>query len=167
VNQSGNIWAQLAPLAVIAVIMALRMRRINRPRRFNLGRVWLVPAVYTVLVGLILLSRPPVLLGWVLFAVSLAAGAALGWQRGRLTHLELAPEGGYLLARQSRAATMMIVMVLVLRVGARQLFIGDNADPAELMLVTDALLGFALGFLALQRIEMAIRARRLLAGSPG
>jgi hypothetical protein len=75
------------------------------------------------------------------------------------------PETGELRQKASPLAMLLLVAIIVLKLGARQVF-GDTAasnasSPA--MLMTDAFIGFALGLLTATRLEMYTRAKRLLA----
>jgi hypothetical protein len=172
-----HIWPQLAPWIVIGAVLAFRFRNISRPRPFRADRLWIVPALYTVVVAGLLVWHPargegfvwnpPSILGWVIFVVALGAGSLLGWQRGRLTHLERDPQTGAVMMRQSAAGLLLILGVILLRKFAAAAFGGvdanaaDPASAARVILVSDALLGFAYGVLTVQRIEMGLRARRL------
>jgi hypothetical protein len=58
-----------------------------------------------------------------------------------------------------------LLALVVLKVGARALF-GESAAAqpgSSAMLLTDAFIGFALGLLSATRLELYLRARRILA----
>jgi hypothetical protein len=60
---------------------------------------------------------------------------------------------------------LLIVGLIALKMGARAIF-GDTAvahPGSGAMLLTDAFLGFALGLLTATRIELYLRAQRILA----
>ena len=62
---------------------------------------------------------------------------------------------------------LLLVALLALKLGARAIF-GETAagQPASsAMLLTDAFIGFALGLLSATRLELYLRARRILAAS--
>jgi hypothetical protein len=62
---------------------------------------------------------------------------------------------------------LLLVALIVLKLGARAIF-GETAaghPSSSAMLLTDAFIGFALGLLSATRLEIYLRARRLLAGS--
>jgi hypothetical protein len=110
---------------------------------------------------------PPSLLGWELFLGGLLIGLLAGWYRGRLIHIYRDAETGELRQKASPLALVMLVAIIILKIGARDVF-GETAasnasSPA--MLLTDGFIGFALGLLSATRIEMYTRAKRLLAGS--
>ncbi len=55
-------------------------------------------------------------------------------------------------------------MIIVIRVGLRSLAMGEaEAWHISVAVITGAFLTFALGLLTVQRLEMGMRARRLLA----
>ncbi len=147
---------------LVGLVIAWRMRSMARFRPINPARLWLVPALYTLVVVLALVSHPPGLVGWGLFVLALALGSALGWQRGRFTLIERDGAGGGLMMRQSPAGLLLIVGVIVVRQVARSAATqGGGAHGPGVWLVTDAMLGFALGFMAVFRLELGLRAQRL------
>ena len=100
--------------------------------------------------------------GWVWIAciAALAAGAGVGWQRGRMMHISVDPETHALSQKASPAAMLFLVALIVVRAGGKILFgTGSGLSPAML---TDPLIAFALGMFTLQRVEMYLRAKRLL-----
>jgi membrane protein CcdC involved in cytochrome C biogenesis len=147
-------------IGVIVVIMALRMRRMGQMRPLKLETLWIVPAMYAAVAALMFFSLPPV--GWVALAslAGLAIGAAVGWQRGKMMHINVDPETHALNQKASPAAMFFLIALIVIRAGARSVLGAEsNVSPAML---TDPLIAFALGMFTLQRVEMYLRARRLL-----
>jgi membrane protein CcdC involved in cytochrome C biogenesis len=116
--------------------------------------------MYAVVAALMFFSLPPV--GWVAIAslVGLAAGAALGWQRGKMMRIQVNPETHALNQKASPAAMFFLIGLIVVRAGARSL-LGSESHVSAAML-TDPLIAFALGMFTLQRVEMFLRAKRLL-----
>jgi hypothetical protein len=60
---------------------------------------------------------------------------------------------------------LLLGALVVLKLGARAIF-GDSAavhPSSGAMLLTDAFIGFALGLLSATRLELYLRARRILA----
>jgi membrane protein CcdC involved in cytochrome C biogenesis len=154
-------WVSYAiTIGIIVVILALRMRRMGKMRPLNLGSLWVVPAIYLVVAALMFIQLPPS--GSVVIAsgVGLLVGAAVGWQRGKMMHIQVDPETQALNQKASPAAMFFLVALIVVRMAARGI-IGQEGgvSPATL---TDPLIAFALGMFALQRIEMYLRAKRLL-----
>lgn len=160
-------WLQTAlPFAIIAFVMWRRWKNIDRPVALRTGRMWIMPAVLTGVIGAMLYALPPAPLGWGVFALGFVIGGAVGWQRARLMHFHLDEETGAVMMRQSPLAFLFIVALFLAR---RLLIPGREAQAAGqtashgLPLVTDALLGFALGMIVGMRIEMWRRAKALRA----
>jgi hypothetical protein len=161
---AGQSWPSLVlPLAVIVVVMALRMRRMSRERPLSLSSLWIVPALYFVVVGMVFVSAPPTSpLVWAACAAALAIGAALGWQRGRMMHITVDADTGKLRQKASIAAMGFLIGLIALRTLTREAA-QLGGLPIDIKALTDGLMAFALGLLTVQRVEMYLRARRLLA----
>ena len=157
--------ATLLPFAIIAVVVALRIRSMRGERKLDLNSLWVVPVIYIALIAFMFTALPPTIFGWELILAGLIIGLLVGWYRGRMIHIRRDPATGELRQKASPLAMLLLVAIIVLKLGARQVF-GETAaanasSPA--MLMTDAFIGFALGLLTATRIEMYTRARRLLA----
>ena len=157
--------ATLLPFAIILVVVAIRLRTMRRERKLNLKAIWAVPIVYLILIAFVLRALPPTILGWELILAGLAAGLLVGWYRGRMIDIRHDPISGELRQKASPLAVLLLLAIIVLKVGARQVFgeaaASNASSPA--MLMTDTFIGFALGLLSATRIEIYSRARRLLA----
>lgn len=156
----------LIPLGVIAVLFLLRARNMQRARRLHPGRLWLVPTLIGLLIVLALWLRPPQPLGWALLGAGLALGLVAGWWRGRLMHMDYDAAADLLTVRQSPAALLFLLALFAIRRLAGAEFGAGRTGvagvlPASALLASDALMGFALGAVAGQRIELWLRARRL------
>ena len=163
-HQGGNWLTAILPFVAIAVVFALRFRSMNRERPLNVGTLWVVPVVYVGLVASMLLALPPSPGGWSVMIAGLVAGAVLGWHRGKLVRLERNAETGKLMQRASPLAMLLLAVLVALKVGARAIF-GDSAAAhpgSGAMLLTDAFIGFALGLLSATRLELYLRARKIL-----
>jgi len=147
-------------IAIIVVVMALRMRRMGQMRPLKLETLWIVPALYLAVAALMFWQLPP--RGWVAIAsaAGLAVGAAVGWQRGKMMHIHVDPETHALNQKASPAAMFFLIGLIVVRSGARAV-LGESGGVSPAML-TDPLIAFALGMFTLTRIEMYLRAKRLL-----
>jgi Protein of unknown function (DUF1453) len=160
----GNWLTTLLPFVVIAVVLALRLRSMSRERPLKVQTLWIVPTVYVVLIGSMLVALPPSLSGWALLAVGVLSGALLGWHRGKLIRIERNSETGELMQRASPMAIFLLLALVALKLGAKAIF-GDTAaahPSSGAMLLTDAFIGFALGLLSATRLELFLRARRIL-----
>lgn len=150
---------------VLSIVLIVRVRRVNQVRPLKVERLWVVPAVYLVLTLLTFATTPPDAAGWALCALAFVIGGALGWQRGRLMRIDVDPETHAVTMVQSPAALFFIVILIAIRSGMRSASqygaIGFlHMSPATL---TDILVAFGLGLFTAQRVEMFLRARRLLA----
>lgn len=157
--------ATLLPFAIIAIVVLLRLRTMRSERKLDLKTMWAVPIVYLILIGFMFTTLPPTIFGWELILAGLAIGLLVGWYRGRMIQIRRDPQTGELRQKASPLAMLLLVAIIVLKLGARQVF-GETAasnasSPA--MLMTDAFIGFALGLLTGTRLEMYARAKRLLA----
>jgi hypothetical protein len=89
----------------------------------------------------------------------LVIGAAVGWQRGKMMHIHVDPETHALNQKASPAAILFLVALIAVRSFGRGLLGSEGLSPAML---TDPLIAFALGMFTLTRVEMYLRAKRLL-----
>jgi len=152
-------------IGVIIVVMALRMRRMGKMRPLKLETLWVVPAIYLVVAVLMFVQLPPT--GWVAIAaaIGLVIGAGVGWQRGKMRHIHVDPETHALNQKASPAAIFFLIALILVRMAARSL-LGQESGVSPAML-TDPLIAFALGMFTLQRVEMYLRAKRLLEEARG
>jgi membrane protein CcdC involved in cytochrome C biogenesis len=146
--------------AVVLVVLAIRLKRAGVARPLHVNRLWIIPAVYSALAVFVFVETPPEGIGWIACAVALVLGAAAGWWRGRMMHIEVDPKTRAVTARQSAAAVMIILLLVLARTVLRGAL--QTSGAVSLATATDALIAFALGLLTAQRLEMYLRARRLL-----
>jgi membrane protein CcdC involved in cytochrome C biogenesis len=136
-------------------------------RPLKLETLWVVPALYLGVAALMFWSLPPT--GWVAIAsaAALLIGSAVGWQRGKMMQIHVDPETHALNQKASPAAMFFLIALIIVRSGARAV-LGNGSGVSPAML-TDPLIAFALGMFTLTRIEMYLRAKRLLgkAGAEG
>lgn len=150
--------------AVILVVMALRLRGMSQMRRLRLEWLWVTPVFILAVTVLALIPQPPQGLDWAWLGGGLVLGAVLGWWRGKLMHITIDQETHALNTRASPAALFFLVLVVAVRVGLRTLALGQAQTwHLSVAVITDAFLTFALGLLGVQRLEMGMRAGRLLA----
>lgn len=163
-SAAQSITSLVLPVIVAGGVLALRWRRMTQARRLRLERMWIVPALYLALAGFLFWAHPPQGWGWPLCVLSLVVGAAVGWQRGRLMHIAVDPATHAISYRGSPAAMLLVIALIVVRAGMRRVIDGGGADGlfVDAATLTDMLVALALGLLAAQRIEMFIRARRLI-----
>jgi membrane protein CcdC involved in cytochrome C biogenesis len=147
-------------IGIVVIVMALRFRSMGKIRPLKLDSLWVVPSMYVVVAALMFIGLPPT--GWVAIAsaVGLLIGAAVGWQRGKMMHIHVDPETHALNQKASPAAMFFLIALIVVRAGARTV-LGQTGGVSPAML-TDPLIMFAVGMFSVQRVEMYLRAKRLL-----
>lgn len=156
----------ILPLAVIAFVMALRLRSMKKARPLKVSTLWVPPVFLVGLAGATLVAAPLSAMGLSIGAVALIVGGLIGWQRGKFMHIEVDPATDSLLQRPSRAAMLLLVALIVVRMGAKSMM-PAGVDPMHgtALMLTDGLLGMALGLLSATRAEMYLRGRKLLAAA--
>jgi hypothetical protein len=145
---------------VIALVLLLRYRGMKRASRLRLETLWIVPALFGLAFAVgIYEAPPPTPLGWLWLLIAAGLGAALGWQRGKLMRISVDPQTHQLNKQNSPAALLFIVLLIVARQGLRY----EAADAGvNILKITGILLAFGFGLLTATRVEMYIRAKRLL-----
>lgn len=165
---------QYIPIIAVLVAMSMILLRNRRPRVLRLRWMWVTPAIIVPLMGLAIwgTSQQPGMshapfgpLDWTILAVGVGLGGVAGWWRGRMTTIEKHAEDGTL---RAQASPIGLILIAVLLVGRRALSAWLEPHAAALGLnvaaVADAFLVFVAAMIAVQRLEMFLRARRVLAG---
>ncbi len=158
-------WTYLVPLIAIA-IMVLRG---GRPRRLRIERMWIMPTLILIAVILSLSVQPPPRLP-VLTAemFALGMGVGMGWWRGRTIFIAIDPTTHAFTSKASPLGMALIAGIFLLRFSFRDYAMSHasalHVTPVE---ITDIFLLFAAGLVCAQRLEMWIRARRLLTSAQG
>ncbi|MBU7589954.1 MAG: DUF1453 family protein [Sphingopyxis terrae] len=156
----------LIPAGVVLLVLFFRLRSVGKARRLRLERLWILPTFYALLLGFVFWNAPPHGLVWIWCLVALAVGSGLGWMRGKLMQVAVDPDTHELSQTASPAALLFFVALIFIRGVSRNMADGvAGHGQAGLMAVTDILMAFALGFIVFQRVEIALRARRLLAAA--
>jgi hypothetical protein len=159
VVQPTGIVRYAIPVAVFVVIFGLRARRMSQMRPLKLGQLWIVPAIYLVLVAATFVATPPTVTGWMVALAALLVGAALGWQRGRMMAIHVDPETHALSQKGSPIAILFLLAIIGVKLAVQ----GEGRSLGfDVALVTDAALALALGMFTATRVEMYFRAKRLL-----
>jgi uncharacterized protein (DUF486 family) len=159
-QQPHGLMQYVIPLAIFAIVFSIRARRMARVRPLKLEHLWIVPAIYGAVCVIMLIQFPPTPLGWLACLVALAVGSAVGWQRGRMMHIDVDPETHALSQRASIWGIALLLVIVALRFVART---EAGALHLDVAMLTDSLVVFALGLFSVTRLEMYVRARRLLA----
>jgi hypothetical protein len=131
--------------------------------------LWIMPAFVLVAAGFYVWSFPPKdMVDLVGLVVCAGLGALAGWWRGRLTRIEVNPETHELTSQASTIGLVLIFVLLAVRQGVRiAADTNPGLFPVRAQSISEWLLGFALGLVAVQRLEMWLRARKLLAAARG
>ena len=166
---------QLIPLIVVALVLPLVLLRNRRPRTLHPNRMWIMPLIIVLMIGFGLWATmtygpngtPPAPLdagGWAILAIGFLLGAVAGWWRGKMVVIHKDADGA-LKAQASPIGLILIVLLLLGRQALRPWLdshaAGWHVNPLALQ---DAFMLFAVGLVVVQRVEMWIRARRILAG---
>lgn len=153
-------WLYLTPLIVVAVMIL----RNARERRLKIERLWIPPAVILALTAATFARQPPPDLAMLMLdAVALGLGAFGGWWRGRLTRITVDPTTHELTSRTSPLGMLLILGVFVVRYALRSYGAATaGLLHVSVLAVTDALMLLAVGLICVQRLEIALRATRLL-----
>ena len=159
----GSMISYLIPLGVVALVVVLRN---SRPRRLKIDRLWVLPAIYMVMLITTLYAAPPPVtpLSITLLVAAFVVGAGIGWQRARFIQIHIHPETQDLSSRASPIGILFIFAILVLRFAARDLLAG-NANTLHLPVIAigDAFIVLAVAMLTVQRLEVWRRASQMLA----
>lgn len=150
-------------LVIAAVFMGIRLLRAQKPKRLRLEWLWVTPAVLLLVTTALLVQIPPHGIEWLGLVVAFALGGGLGWYRGRMMTITVDPVTHELNQQASRAAILFLMGLVAIRFLLRE---GLHAEAGALHLsaafITDVFVVFAAGLVVLMRIEMFIRARRML-----
>jgi hypothetical protein len=159
-------WTAYLPLLIFVAVMAWRFRNVDRAKPLRLPLLWIMPLLVTAAVSLALYGMPPSPRGWLALLAGLAIGGAIGVQRSRLMrlHIEGTGDDARVMVRQSPLALVLILAVFA----ARRLILPAGMAPggghtAGALLMTDGMLGFALGLIVLSRFVLWQRARAMVA----
>ena len=158
----------LLPIVLVVVVLTLRLRSMSKVRPLKPERMWVLPLALLVLAGVTSWAHPPSPAGMTIGFFALVVGGFLGWQRGRFIHIERDANGG-LTQKASPAALILLLVIIGIRYAVRAYFGATPDDHGQMsenaLIATDGLLLFAVGLIAMTRVELALRARRILAGA--
>jgi Protein of unknown function (DUF1453) len=158
----------LLPVLIILPILYFRLRRAMKPQPLKLSQLWIRPAIYVVIAGLVVLvpqpgSQPLALQDALWFVLAALLGAVAGWQMGRVTAIHVDPEKDTLMATGGQAAMVIIVILILVRMAVRTgLQIEASAWHINVAMITDASIVFAGCLFAARGLEMFLRAQRVM-----
>lgn len=168
---SGPIWIGGLAFGLAILLQLARLVRLGRSsgptQTLRLDALWIAPAIYLALAALAIAAQPPHGEEWLWPAAGAALGGALGWWRGKTVEISLHPQTRALITRTSSTAMVFFIGLMALRFGLRYL-LADQARTLHLTvtIITGAFLAFAVGLVVIQRLEMTLRAVRLLGAAP-
>jgi hypothetical protein len=149
---------------VTAVAMIFMIRRTLRSRRIKVETMWIVPVLLVVIAALAVSQSPPhdpiTIAALVLVTL---IGAAIGWQRGRLTHIALDSADGALTSKGSVWGLVLILGLYVARQGVKTWALSQPRHGETAIMAVDGLLLFGFASVIVARLEMYLRCRKLLA----
>ena len=149
---------------VVLALVLWRLRRMSQTRPLKTEQLWIVPAIFAGVTALAFVQAPPGVsdLPWLIGAALL--GTIVGWYRGKMMRITVDPQTHVLTQAASPVALLFLFAVFALRYGLRYV-LGEEANAWRISvnLLADAPLVFAIAMFAMQRVEMFIRAERLLA----
>jgi hypothetical protein len=157
-------------LAVIVILLRNRQKRTLRPEL-----MWILPTLFGALIAFGLWGMrqapgadltPYGLADWGLLAGCAVLGALAGFWRGSMVTIERDAEG-VLKAQASPLGIILIIVLLAVRSFARPWLEGHaESFGLHIVAVEQGFLLLAGGLIIAQRVEMFIRARRIMAGAP-
>jgi hypothetical protein len=152
-------------LVTIAVVVLVVVLRNSRPRKLQVDRLWVYPLILVILLGSSLAAAPPpvTITSVSLMVGGFVIGALVGWQRGRFTRIELDPVTHAMTSRSSPIGIVLILAVFGLRYGLRDLLATyPQLVGVPVLAAGDALIALTVGMLGATRLEIWIRATRML-----
>lgn len=166
---------QIGPLIGVGIALVVILLKGRKPRTLRPQWMWVVPLLVTVLIGLGLwgMTYSPTAehapfgpAEWAMLAVGLMLGGATGWWRGRMTTIFRETDG----TLKSRASPLGLILIVGLLAGRSLLrgWLEANAAAWHInpLALADGFMVFLVGLVIMQRVEMFIRARRIIAGEP-
>jgi hypothetical protein len=146
--------------AVFLLVITLRLRRMSQLRPLRLELMWIMPVVLLAAFASSIYAYRPAGTDWLWIAALAALGAAIGWYRGKMMQIHVDPQTHALNQKASPVALIFIVVIIAVRMALRA---EAGTLGLDINLVTDAFVAFAAAMFTMVRVEMFIRARKLLA----
>jgi hypothetical protein len=156
---------QLMPLLFLVPIVALVIFRNLKPRRLRLELLWIRPVIILAAASAFLLLMPFPHQSYAIPAIlaATAAGAAIGWVRGRMVRVSVDPATHTATSQASPLGVALVVLIIGFRY-----FLNTTAGAQsgqltpQAMLLTDALLMFGAGVVSVTGLEVWLRASRMI-----
>jgi hypothetical protein len=157
---------QYLPYLVPLIIAALVLRRAGRAQKISMNRLWIRPAIITLLAGFALVAEPfPGLIAIAAFAAAAVAGIGFGYLRARHQNLSIDPETGQVSSTATMIGTLLFLAVFAVRYGVKIAF-PQMANPGhggtQVILITNGLLIFTAAMFVTQALLIRGRTQPLL-----
>ena len=161
---------QLLPVVIPLVVLGIIFLRARRPRRVRLELLWISPSVIVALIAAGVIFQPHrapyTAIDFGVFALAVAAGAGVGWLRAKAVTLTVEPTTHEVTSATSPVGLMIIVAVFLVRFGLRSATAAEaGVSGLAPAVIADAFLLLAAGLVVGQRVEIFLRARRLIAAA--
>jgi len=144
---------------IVSLVIFLRFRSMKRVRPLKLEMLWVVPALYTLVAASVLWQSVPQGVQWLYVALALVVGGLIGWRRGAMMRINIDPETHALNQQASPAAMLFIFVIIIIRQGLR---VEASQFGFNAAFLTDLAVVFVLGMFSMTRLEMFVRAKRML-----
>ncbi len=153
---------------IVVAVLALIVRRAFRSRRVKVDQLWIIPTLLVALAVYVIAQAPPHdMAGIAGLVLATLLGAAVGWQRGKLTRISLDPDTGILTSKASPLEVVLILGLFVVRFGVRIWMQEHPGQGQAFAVAADGLLLFGWTTVIVARLEMWLRCRRLIAAGAG
>lgn len=158
-----NLTQAVVTVVIVAVVMLLRMRGATRTRPLKLEQLWYVPTVFAAIAAFTLWQAPPQPSDLPWLAGAFLLGTLIGWYRGKMMRISVDPETHALNQSTSPLAFLFLLAIFGVRYAIRY-FMAEEAAAwgISVNVLADAPLLLVVGTFALMRVEMYLRAQRLL-----
>jgi len=158
---------QYLPYIVPLIVAVLILRRAGRAQKISMNRMWIRPAIITLMAGAGLFVGPfPGLIAIAAFVAAAGAGAGFGYLRARHQLISIHPETGEVSSQATMIGTLLFLGIIAVRYGVKLAF-PQMANPghggAQVILVTNCLLLFTAAMFITQTALIWSRTRPLLA----
>ena len=158
----------LISLLISAGVLGLVILRNAKPRRLHIQLLLVRPVLIALAASsYFIFVAPPVSviygLGLIVFIL---AGVGVGWQRGKLTHIEVEPSSNNLMMRTSPLGIVVILGFFGFRFILKGLAgLGGSRLPVTPEQLVGWVLALGVGYVLAQQTEIWIRAKRIAAES--
>lgn len=148
---------------IMVLVLVLAVRRTLRSRTIRAETLWVFPALLVGIAAVTIAQSPPHdPPGIGVLVLATLAGAAAGWQRGRLTRITMDADTGVLTGQGSVWGVSLILVLLVARYAVIAWAHGHPSHSGWPVVAADAALLFGYATLIVSRLEMFVRCRKLM-----